>query len=157
MQRLGGSGLRANFAYVLFDREEDPRPRYEAEDLYHIGRCIEDAAASGGHAVEISRGEDPYADGERPRHLYPPGEYRARFMMEAEDADEGSVALLAASSSFGDTLASRELAAADLRGPGRYRPQELEFTLDRLTPLQFSIRHFNRARLRFDAIEIERR
>ncbi len=143
---------------MLFDGEEDPRPRYEAEDLYHIGRCIEDAAASGGHAVEISREEDPHmpmASG--PERLYPPGEYRARFMMEAEDADEGSVALLAASSSFGDTLASRELAAADLRGPGRYRPQELEFTLDRLTPLQFSIRHFNRARLRFDAIEIERR
>jgi len=158
VQRLGGSGLRADFAYVLFDGEEDPRPRYEAEDLYHIGRCIEDAAASGGHAVEISREEDPHmpmASG--PDRLYPPGEYRARFMMEAEDADEGSVALLAASSSFGDTLASRELAAADLRGPGRYRPQELEFTLDRLTPLQFSIRHFNRARLRFDAIEIERR
>ncbi len=158
VQRLGGSGLRADFAYVLFDGEEDPRPRYEAEDLYHIGRCIEDAAASGGHAVEISREEDPHmpmASG--PERLYPPGEYRARFMMEAEDADEGSVALLAASSSFGDTLASRELAAADLRGPGRYRPQELEFTLDRLTPLQFSIRHFNRARLRFDAIEIERR
>ena len=160
VQYPGAGVLRADLVCVLFDGEKDPCTRYEAEELYHIGRCVEDAAASGGCAVEITRDEDPHmpmASGLD--RLYPPGDYRARFVLEGSDADEGAVALLSVSSSFGgvNAIASREVASGDLGAPGRYRPQELEFTLDRLTPLTFAVRHFNRARLRLDAIEIERR
>jgi hypothetical protein len=153
---LGIGVLRADFAYVVFSRESDPCPRYEAEDLFHIGSCVEDPTSSGGYAITITKDEDitmPMVSG--PDRLYGPGCYRARFYLKARDAEAGTIASLDVASSFGGVRSKRDLERDEVEESAGYSPYEITFKLDRITPLSFAVRHYKRAILSLDKIEIE--
>jgi len=155
---LGTGVLRADFAYVVFSRERDPCPHYEAEDLFHIGSCVEDPGASGGYAVAISKGEDinmPMVSG--PDRLYPAGRYRARYYLRAGECEGGVLARLWVSSGFGGaTLAVRDCMRGEIAEGDRYTPCDISFEIARATPISFTLRHFNRALLWLDRIEVEK-
>lgn len=153
---LGNSVLGADFVYVLFSGEKDPCTRYEAEDLFHIGSCVEDPSSSGGYAITITKDEDitmPMVSG--PDRLYGPGCYRASFYLKARDAEAGTIASLDVASSFGGVRSKRDLRREELKESAGYSPYEVMFTLDRTTPLSFAVRHYKRAILSLDKIEIE--
>lgn len=156
---LGQGVLRADFAYVIFGGERDPCPRYEAEDMFHIGPCVEDPHASGGHAIAITDNEDltmPVISG--PDRLYPPGRYRARYYLRGRGCRDGVVARLEVAPAFGGPLlATWDCGRGDIAGGERYAPCDILFELDRPTPLSLLMRHYNRASLWLDRIEVERR
>ena len=152
----GNGSLRADFIYVVFKGEEDPGRSYEAEDLFHIGDCVNEGAASGGNAVAIGKNEDPsmpMVSG--PTRLYGPGRYRARYYLKAEEMEPGAIARLEVASGFGGVLASRAVAREELAARGRYTPCDVAFEIKKLTPLSFYLWHFNKALLRLDKIEVE--
>jgi hypothetical protein len=153
---LGNGVLNADFVYVLFSGEKDPCQRYEAEDLFHIGSCVEDPNSSGGYAITITKDEDitmPMVSG--PDRLYGPGCYRASFYLKARDAEAGTIASLDVASSFGRVQSKRDLCREELKESAGYSPYEVMFTLDRITPLSFTVRHYKRAILSLDKIEVE--
>ena len=153
---LGNGVLRADFAYVVFSRESDPCPRYEAEDLFHIGSCVEDPNSSGGYAITITKDEDitmPMVSG--PDRLYGPGCYRASFYLKARDAEAGTITSLDVASSFGGVRSKRDLERDEIEESAGYSPYEITFKLDRITPLSFAVRHYKKAILSLDKIEIE--
>lgn len=155
--REGGGTLWADFAYVLFRAERDPRSAYEAEELFHIGSVVEDGAASGGRAVEAGKDEDvsmTVVSG--PGRLYGPGRWRVRFRMRAEEAEPGVLARLEAVNTFGGTLAGRDVRREELGDLTGYRDFTFEIGLEKLTPVSFRVAQFNRARLRLDRIDMER-
>jgi len=155
---LGKGVLRADFAYVIFAKETDPCPGFEAEDLFHIGYCVEDSGASGKHAVEIGKNEDlsvPAVSG--PDRLYMPGRYRAGFYVRGDEFGEGALAVLEVVSAFGgDPLAKRDIRADEISEGGGYAPFYLEFELGRPTPLSFLVKPYNKALLWIDRIEVEK-
>ncbi|MCX6353893.1 MAG: hypothetical protein NTZ78_03175 [Candidatus Aureabacteria bacterium] len=148
--------LSYDFNYIIFAGESDPRRLYKAEDLFHIGACVDDPAAPGGGVVEIGKNEDltmPMISG--PDRLYKKGRYRARFYFRTDEAEAGTVAKIEVGSTFGEVIAQREVANVELKDPGRYHASDISFELDRITPLSFRVRHYNRASLRLDKIEVE--
>ena len=156
VSREGGGALWGDFAYILFRSERDPRRSYEAEELFHIGSSVADARASGGCAVEVGKDEDPSMPAvSGPVRIYGPGRWLVRFRMRAEEAGPGTVAAIEAASAFGGTLARRDLSREEVSGGDAYSDCALELELDRIVPLSFHVRQFNRARLRVDRIEIE--
>jgi hypothetical protein len=156
--RHNGVGeLRADFAYVRFAGEEDPGVSYEAEDLFHIGTCVEDRSASGGQAVAIGKNEDLHAPlVEGPYRLYGPGRYRARFSMRAERAEPGVVAGPEVASGFGGSLVRLDVTDEEFRGQSSYTAIDLPFELKKPVPLSFLLRHYNKAFLWLDKIDVER-
>jgi len=154
---LGRGILQCDFIYVIFAGEDDPCRLYEAEDLFHIGPCVDDPAASGGHAVKIGRDEDltmPMVSG--PDRLYGKGRYRALFYLRVEEAEGGTVAKIEVASTFGGLIACREVKSEELADSRLYRACSISFELDRPTPLSFILWHYNRACLRLDRIEVEK-
>jgi hypothetical protein len=152
----GGGGLWIDFAYVLFSDEIDPRYRYEAEDLFHIGYCVTDEKASDGLAVRIGKDEDlymPMVDG--PARLYGPGSYRVEYRLRASEATPGVIGRLEAVSSFGGTLAVRDIHEEELPDTGEYAGYAVTFELKKKTPLSFRLRQFNKALLWLDRIDVE--
>ncbi|MEI6632488.1 MAG: hypothetical protein WCP22_01585 [Chlamydiota bacterium] len=157
VSREGGGALWADFAYVLFKAERDPRSAYEAEDLFHIGSAVDDREASGGRAVEVGKDEDvsmPMVSG--PARLYGPGRWRVRYRLRAEGAEPGVIARVEAVNAFGGTLAGRDVTRDELAGSAGYRECALELNLEKLAPLSFHVMQFNRARLWLDRIDMER-
>jgi hypothetical protein len=153
-----GSGIvRADFAYMMFSGEEDPCRTIKAEDLFHIGNCLNDPDASSGSAVSVGKEEDPNMSViSGPDRIYGPGRYRARLSIAAREIEEGTVAKFEVASSFGKSIALREMQRDEFVNPGKYQPCEVLFELDRPTPLSFLLWHYNRACLRLDRIEVER-
>ncbi|MCX6357799.1 MAG: hypothetical protein NT045_08020 [Candidatus Aureabacteria bacterium] len=150
--------LRADFAYVIFSGERDPCPRYEAEDLFHIGSCVEDPNSSGGYAITITKDEDinmPMVSG--PDRLYPPGRYKARYYLRAGECEGGVLARLAVSPGFGGAaIAARDCMRGEIAEGDRYAPCDISFEITRATPISCTLWHFNRAILSLDKIEIEK-
>lgn len=152
---IGRGSLWADFAYIIFSEEKDPRCTYEAEDLFHIGSCVEDPLASDGLAVHIGKDEDlymPMVDG--PARIYPPGRYRVIYRLRAGGVEPGEVVRLEVSSHFGGCVAQRGLTDDRLAEPDRYGEYSLTFDIKKETPLSFRLRHFNRALLWLDRIDI---
>lgn len=152
----GAKALGVDFVCVVFAGEKDPGLSYEAEDLFHIGDCVKDGDASGGYAVSIGKKEDPsmpMVSG--PLRLYGPGRYVARYYLAAEDAEPGAFARLEVVSGFGGVLGRREVASGDKVDGGRYAPYDVAFEVGKPTPVSFHLRHFNKAVLKLDRIEVE--
>jgi len=152
-----GTGvLSYDFSYIIFAGENDPCRLYKAEDLFHIGACVDDPTAPGGGVVMVGKNEDltmPMVSG--PDRLYEKGRYRARFYFRADEVEPGTVAKIEVDSTFGEVIAQREVTSEELKDSGRYRASDISFELDRITPLSFRIQHYNRASLRLDRIEVE--
>ena len=106
--------------------------------------------------MEVGKDEDPSMPAvSGPVRIYGPGRWLVRFRMRAEEAGPGTVAAIEAASAFGGTLARRDLSREEVSGGDAYSDCALELELDRIVPLSFHVRQFNRARLRVDRIEIE--
>jgi hypothetical protein len=151
----GEESLSVDFVYVVFAGEKDPGRSYEAEDLFYIGDCVEDGDASGGYAVSIGKGEYPsmpMVSG--PMRLYGPGRYRARFHLMADEVEQGAFARMEVVSGFGEILGWRELTSVEGAEEGRYAPYDVAFEIGKPTPISFYLRHFNKAVLRLDRIEV---
>ncbi len=151
----GVQALGVDFVYVVFAGEKDPGSSYEAEDLFHIGDCVKDRNASGGYAVSVGKEEDlsmPMVSG--PMRLYGPGRYRARYHLMAEGVERGTFARLEVVSGFGEVLGRRAVTLGERAEQGRYAPYDVEFEIGKPTPISFSLRHFNKAILRLDRIEV---
>ncbi len=153
---LGAEPLWADFAYVLFERANDPRHSYEAEDLFHIGSCVSDRDASDGLAVQIKKNEDiyiPMVNG--PDRIYGPGKYRVLYRMKATEAESGVVAKIQVVSSFGGIIASHDIHEREFLDSGEYRDCVATFELKKKTPLSFQLWHSNKALLWLDRIDVE--
>jgi hypothetical protein len=151
----GEDSLCVDFVYVIFAAEKDPQYSYEAEDLFHIGDCIKDDDASGGHTVSIGKEEDltmPMVNG--PMRLYDAGRYLARYRLKAAEVDPGTFARLEVMSGFGAVLGRREIASGENLEQDRYVHYDVEFEIEKPTPISFYLRHFNKAILRLDRIEV---
>ena len=154
----GRGSLWVDFVYVVFKGEKEPGRSYEAEDLFHIGDCVQDRDASGGYAVSIGKDEDPsmpMVSG--PMRLYNPGNYRARYYLMADRMEPGALARLEVVSGLGGVLANRTVAQEELEGHGRYTPCDVAFEIKKPTPISFYLWHFNRAILRLDRIDVAER
>jgi hypothetical protein len=148
----GGAPLRADFAYVLCGGETDPGRMYEAEDLFHIGNCVEDKDASGGYAVEVGKDEDltmPIVSG--PTRLYGPGRYLVSFYLKTIQKDKDASMRLEVISSRGDVLAGKEM---ELQRPGAYKPLAIQIELAKPELISFRPWPSPQARLRLDRIEV---
>jgi hypothetical protein len=148
----GGAELGADFAYVLCGGETDPGRAYEAEDLFHIGECVEDEDASGGHAVEVGRDEEltmPIVTG--PTRLYGPGRYLVSFYLKTIQADSGARVRLEVVSSRGDVLAVREM---ELQRSGAYKPFSMQIDLAKPELISFRPWPSPQACIRLDRIEV---
>ncbi|MEJ2745214.1 MAG: hypothetical protein P8123_05950, partial [bacterium] len=153
----GKEAMGVDFVYVIFAGEQDPENSYEAEDLFHIGDCVKEDDASGGYLVSIGKREDlsmPMVSG--PKRLYGPGHYVARFHLMADEVGVGTFARMEVVSGFGGVLGRRDVTSKEGVEWGRYAPYDVAFKIEKPTPISFYLRHFNKAVLRLDRIEVER-
>lgn len=132
----GKGPVWADYVYLLCEEEDDPVWHYEAEDLFHIGREIDDA-------IYATPELDPPGDlifG--PYRRYPEGRYRVGFRLKAGEKTDQESAILK---------------ILDIRQPLRdisteYKTYWLEITLDKPTVLEFKVEFLKEVPIYVDSI-----
>jgi hypothetical protein len=152
----GGSGpLTWDFLYLLHTGEEDPRWQYEAEDLVHMGRTIEQEGAGGGQVVELTPDRDPgdYAL-LGPDRILAAGTYRAFLKYRAIDGPSPPGRFEVALSNSVEPLALAEI-PPPLPGTEDWQRLTLPFSLSRPAPVRFRVFYKGSGTLLLDRIAIE--
>ncbi len=151
--------LVANWDVWLLRNERAWPPTYEEGELLHLtGRLVSDPAASGGVARKGTAAADR-ADwlAYGPYELFFPGRYQACFRLRA-DSHPPEVALCTLDVSAGEgveTLALREVTAADLPSSSGYRDICLPFENRFLQPLEFRVHYAGIGDLWLDLVRVE--
>jgi hypothetical protein len=151
--------LWADYTYLLFAKEKDPKFSYEAEELFHIARVKFDPQASGGSALLAEVTKDPK---DRltwgPYRRYPPGDYTASFRLKLEDlVPEEEVVRIEVIAPKGTRLATKTLKGRDFPTRNAYQEFTLSYSLERPTILEFLTFFSKRANLWVDKIEISKK
>lgn len=153
----GTAPVRWDYLLVTFAAEPEPRLDVEIEALWHIGRVIADARASGGTAVELLPGYHPrdFAFAGPDREL-PAGAWTAtlRFAGGAAAAPVAGERFDVAVANTAEPLVSVGLPAPSAAG---YQEVALPFELARSAPIRFRVFFPGVRRLVLDRITIARR
>ena len=156
---FGNGDIWADYIYLIFQGEKDPVTSFEAEDMFHTGREVQDEYASGRVSIYGNPLIDPpdkLVFGGRRR--YAMGSYVASFRLKLNQFRRetiGSVKVLLSGS--GTILAEKEISGIDFDEVGRYQDIKLPFFLDKMQVLDFEVDFKRKADLLVDKIEISPR
>ncbi|MBI5815299.1 MAG: hypothetical protein HZB29_06770 [Nitrospinae bacterium] len=155
---IGGAKVSFDSVYALLDGTPDPQYTFEAEELFHTGRVIEDKTASGDRVVALSPGDersDVMLFG--PVRMFDEGKYTATFNMAAGDAPAGAQLGVVEANDYanGKLLASRKVLRPDVAKTG-HGAVTLDFTMQKRGPVEFKVRFSGAAELSIDSITVKK-
>ena len=150
----GSAPLVWDYLIVTFAQEPEPRTSFEFEDLWHIGRPVEDPEASGGTAVRLVPGFHPRDwSSSGPDRVLPAGGWVAELRYRApEGAPSPEECLEIAVAGSAAPLVCEPLPAT---GAG-YGTLRVPFELGRAAPLRLRVFFAGRREVVLDRVTLER-
>lgn len=153
----GEGRLWADYIYFICREEEDPRWFYEAEDLYYIGKEIDDADASNNTAVYLDPRLELAIDITiGPYRRYPAGRYKIGFRLKIPELTDKPVCRLKATWAQSDRIiAERTLSGIEFSSVNIYEYHYITINLLQPTVLEFKVEFAKETPLYVDCIKIE--
>jgi hypothetical protein len=154
LEWFGQGRVEADYVYVRFAEENDPRALFEVESLAHAMEERADPGASGGVAAfaDLRSPKDNLLSG--PYRRYPAGTYEATFRLRVERPSPAPVMRLAVALMPNHVVLAGTDVRGDPEGVGRYRDVSLPFRLERAGIIEFLAQHLGVAPIALDRITV---
>jgi len=154
LEWFGQGRMEADYVYVRFAEESDPRALFEVESLAHAMEERADPGASGGVAA-LADFRSPKAELlSGPYRRYPAGSYQAIFRLKVAEKSLEPVMRLSVTLMPERSVLARTEARGDPDAIGQFREVTLPFRLERPGVIEFGAHYLGRIPIALDRIRV---